>query len=80
MQGAKDAERRRSRGAAPEALVAPAAHALHLGLERSLRFPHTDPVVLELDELRGLAVPDLVERRYQRLMSYGNVLTDPADE
>lgn len=33
-----------------------------------------------LDELRGLAVPDLVERRYQRLMSYGNVLTDPADE
>jgi len=25
-------------------------------------------------------VPDLVERRYQRLMSYGNVLTDPADE
>ena len=34
----------------------------------------------QLDELRGLAVPDLVERRYQRLMSYGNVLTDPADE
>lgn len=33
-----------------------------------------------LAELRGLAVPDLVERRYQRLMSYGNVLTDPADE
>ena len=34
----------------------------------------------QLDELRGLAVPDLVERRYQRLMSYGNVLTEPADE
>ena len=34
----------------------------------------------QLDELRGLAVPDLVERRYQRLMSYGNVATDPADE
>ena len=34
----------------------------------------------QLDELRGLAVPDLVERRYQRLISYGNVLTDPADE
>ncbi|MEC8880875.1 MAG: acetyl-CoA carboxylase carboxyltransferase subunit alpha [Pseudomonadota bacterium] len=34
----------------------------------------------QLDELRGLAVPDLVERRYQRLMSFGNVLTDPADE
>jgi len=34
----------------------------------------------QLDELRGLDVPDLVERRYQRLMSYGNVLTDPADE
>jgi acetyl-CoA carboxylase carboxyl transferase subunit alpha len=34
----------------------------------------------QLDELRGLAVPDLVERRYQCLMSYGNVLTDPADE
>ncbi|MEH6707195.1 MAG: acetyl-CoA carboxylase carboxyltransferase subunit alpha [Alloalcanivorax venustensis] len=34
----------------------------------------------QLDELRGLTVPDLVERRYQRLMSYGNVLTDPADE
>jgi acetyl-CoA carboxylase carboxyl transferase subunit alpha len=34
----------------------------------------------QLDALRGLAVPDLVERRYQRLMSYGNVLTDPADE
>ncbi|WP_370212345.1 acetyl-CoA carboxylase carboxyltransferase subunit alpha [Alloalcanivorax venustensis] len=34
----------------------------------------------QLAELRGLAVPDLVERRYQRLMSYGNVLTDPADE
>ena len=34
----------------------------------------------QLDELRGLAVPDLVERRYQRLMSYGNVLTDPADD
>lgn len=34
----------------------------------------------QLAELRGLDVPDLVERRYQRLMSYGNVLTDPADE
>ncbi|HEX5676653.1 MAG TPA: acetyl-CoA carboxylase carboxyl transferase subunit alpha [Alcanivorax sp.] len=33
-----------------------------------------------LNELRELSVPDLVERRYQRLMSYGNVLTDPADE
>ncbi|MFT6600418.1 MAG: acetyl-CoA carboxylase carboxyl transferase subunit alpha [Alloalcanivorax sp.] len=34
----------------------------------------------QLDALRGLTVPDLVERRYQRLMSYGNVLTEPADE
>lgn len=34
----------------------------------------------QLDELRGMAVPDLVERRYQRLMSYGNVLTEPVDE
>ncbi len=34
----------------------------------------------QLAELRDLSVPDLVERRYQRLMSYGNVLTDPADE
>jgi acetyl-CoA carboxylase carboxyl transferase subunit alpha len=33
-----------------------------------------------LTELRGLSVPDLVERRYQRLMSYGNVLTEPVDE
>jgi len=34
----------------------------------------------QLDELRDLAVPDLVERRYQRLMSYGNVVTEPADD
>jgi len=34
----------------------------------------------QLAELSELSVPDLVERRYQRLMSYGNVLTDPADE
>ena len=34
----------------------------------------------QLAELDTLPIPDLVQRRYERLMSYGNFTADPADE
>lgn len=34
----------------------------------------------ELEELDKLPIPELIQRRYERLMSYGNVVADPADE
>ncbi len=37
-------------------------------------------LVKQLDELKALEVEALVERRYDRLMSYGNVDSVPADE
>ena len=37
-------------------------------------------LVKQLDELKALEVEALVERRYDRLMSYGNVVSATADE
>ena len=37
-------------------------------------------LVKQLDELKTLEVEALVERRYDRLMSYGNVVSATADE
>ena len=34
----------------------------------------------QLESLRALEVDALIDRRYERLMSYGNVVSDPADE
>ena len=37
-------------------------------------------LVKQLDELKALEIDALVDRRYDRLMSYGNVVSAPADE
>ena len=37
-------------------------------------------LVKQLDELKALDIDALVDRRYDRLMSYGNVVSGPADE
>jgi acetyl-CoA carboxylase carboxyl transferase subunit alpha len=37
-------------------------------------------LISELEELDKLPIPELIQRRYERLMSYGNVVADPADE
>ncbi|WP_290538263.1 acetyl-CoA carboxylase carboxyltransferase subunit alpha [Alcanivorax sp.] len=37
-------------------------------------------LVKQLDELKALDIDALVDRRYDRLMSYGNVVSAPADE
>lgn len=37
-------------------------------------------LVSELNELDKLPIAELIQRRYERLMSYGNVAADPADE
>ncbi|MBD3644503.1 MAG: acetyl-CoA carboxylase carboxyltransferase subunit alpha [Alcanivorax sp.] len=37
-------------------------------------------LVKQLDELKAMEVDALVDRRYDRLMSYGNVVSAPADE
>lgn len=34
----------------------------------------------QLESLRSLEMDALIDRRYERLMSYGNVVSDPADE
>lgn len=34
----------------------------------------------QLESLRSLEIDALIDRRYERLMSYGNVVSDPADE
>ena len=34
----------------------------------------------QLESLRAMEMDALIDRRYERLMSYGNVVSDPADE
>ena len=39
-----------------------------------------DSLTVQLDVLKAMPLDELLERRYQRLMQYGNVISDPADE
>ena len=48
----------------------------------SCRLTEKEAMALEtqLESLRAMEMDALIDRRYERLMSYGNVVSDPADE